>query len=158
MDKPASVYTSFMTTSNYKGFGVSILALSLLVLIGCAGGRRPVLYPNAHFHAVGEAQARTDVDRCLRSAKDFGAPVYGGTDVARDTAAGGAIGGAAAGAWGLVRNDEHDAGNRALAGGAAGGAAGLVRGALRVGKPSRTFRGFVNRCLSERGYDVIGWQ
>ena len=41
-----------------------------------------MLYPNAHFHSVGEVQARADVDRCLRSAKDFGAPVYGGTDVA----------------------------------------------------------------------------
>jgi len=133
---------------------MSILVLSLFALIGCAGGRWPVLYPNAHFHSVGEAQARADVDRCLRSAKDFGAPVYGGTEVARDTAVGGAVGGAAAGAWGLVRKD---AGNRALAGAAAGGAAGLVRGALRVGKPSGTFQGFVNRCLSERGYDVIGW-
>ncbi len=112
-----------------------------------------MLYPNAHFHSVGEARARTDVDRCLRLAKDFGAPVYGGTDVARDTATDEAIGGAAAGAWGLVRDGEKDAGNRALA-----DAAGLVRGALRVGKPSQTFRGFVNRCLSERGYDVIGWQ
>jgi len=111
--------------SNYKRFGMLILALSLLSLVGYTGGRQPVLYPNAHFHSVGEARARADVDHCLRLAKDFGAPVYGGTDVARDTAAGGAIGGAAAGAWGLVRNDEHDAGNRALA-----GAAGLVRGAL----------------------------
>ena len=117
-----------------------------------------MLYPNAHFHSVGEVQARTDVDRCLRSAKDFGAPVYGGTDVARDTVAGGALGGAAAGAWGLVRDGERDAGNRALAGAAAGGAVGLVRGALRAGRPSRTFRSFVSRCLSERGYDVIGWR
>jgi len=58
-----------------------------------------VLYPNAHFNSVGEARARAGVDHCLRSAKDFGAPVYGGADVARDTVAGGAIGGAAAGAW-----------------------------------------------------------
>ncbi|WP_141699238.1 hypothetical protein [Candidatus Thiosymbion oneisti] len=158
MGKPVSVYTILMMASNFKRFGVPILVLSLLVLVGCAGGRRPVLYPNAHFHSVGEARAHADVDHCLRSAKDFGAPVYGGTDVARDTATGGVIGGAAAGAWGLVRDGEKDAGNRALAGAAAGGAAGLVRGALRAGKPSQTFRGFVNRCLSERGYDVIGWQ
>ena len=64
----------------------------------------------------------------------------------------------AAGAWGLVRDGERDAGNRALAGAAAGGAVGLVRGVLRAGRPSHTFRGFVNRCLSERGYDVIGWR
>ena len=133
-----------MMTSNYKRFGVPILALSLIALIGCAGGRRPVLYPNTHFLSVGEARARADVDRCLRSAKDSGAPVYGGTDVARDTAAGGAIGGAAAGAWGLVRNDEHDAGNRVLAGAAASGAAGLVRGPLRAGKSLFTIFGLTS--------------
>ncbi len=145
-----------MMTSYYKLWGVPILTLSLLLSVGC-GARRPVLYPNAHFHAVGEARVREDVDRCIRSAEDFGTPVYGGAEVARDTAVGGAIGGASAGAWGLVRNKE-DAGNRALAGAAAGGAAGLVRGALRVGKPSQTFKGFVSRCLKERGYDVVGWR
>lgn len=131
--------------------------LGILSLAGCSGTRRPVLYPNAHYDAVGETLARSDVDACMGQAGDFGAPVYGSPDITRDTAAGAAVGGAAAGAWGLVR-DESDVGNRALAGAAAGAAAALVRGSLRAGEPSATYKGYVNRCLTERGYEVIGWQ
>ena len=134
-----------------------LLALSLLFLLGCSAGRRPMLYPNTHYQSVGEVRARDDVGHCMRLAEDFGTPRYGDADIARSTAAGAAIGGAAAGAWGLVRN-HGDVGNRALAGAAAGGASGLIQGSLRAGEPSETFKGFVNRCLGERGYDVIGWQ
>jgi len=135
----------------------AVLTASILSLGGCAGASRPVLYPNDHYLGVGETAARTDVDQCMRLARDFGAPVHGGSAVARDGAAGAAIGGAAAGAWALVSGDAA-AGNRALAGAAAGGAAGLVRGSLRAGEPSATYKGFVDRCLGNRGYDVIGWQ
>jgi len=144
-------------TSDHKLLGLLVLSLSLVSLPGCSGARKPVVYPNAHFQSVGDARARADVADCMRLAEGFGAPRYGGADVAQDTAAGAAIGGAAAGAWALVR-DYGDAGNRALAGAASGGAAGLVRGSLRSGEPSGTFRGFVNRCLSDRGYDVVGWE
>jgi len=68
---------------------------------------------------------------------------------------GAAIGGATAGAWGLVRGD---AGQRALAGAAAGAAAGTVRGGMQATETSPIFKNFVNRCLRERGYEVIGWQ
>jgi hypothetical protein len=43
--------------------------------------------------------------------------------------------------------------------GAAGGAAaGLVTGAMKASQPSPLYKAFVNRCLSEKGYDPIGWQ
>jgi len=133
------------------------MTLSILCVNGCSGTLRPVLYPNTHYQAVGESVARTDVDDCMHMAEEYGARVSGGKDIARDTLAGAAIGGAAAAAWGAVRND-GDVGNRAVAGAAAGGAAGLVKGALRAGTPSETSKNFVNRCLIERGYDVVGWQ
>jgi hypothetical protein len=50
-----------------------------------------------------------------------------------------------------------DVGNRAAAGAAAGAAVGLVRGVTRSSEPSSTFKNYVNRCLRERGYDVVGW-
>lgn len=157
MGGAVSVYTLPMMTKYRTWLGVFILALGLLSLAGCTGTRRPVLYPNAHLQSVGEARAHADVDQCMRLAETHGAPVYGGKDVARDTATGAAVAGAAAGAWGLVRKN-GEAGNRALAGAAAGSTAGLVRGILRVGRPSQTLVGFVNRCLSERGYEVVGWR
>ncbi|MEN8107001.1 MAG: hypothetical protein ABFS22_03240 [Pseudomonadota bacterium] len=65
-----------------------------------------------------------------------------------------AVGGASAGAWGLVRG--NDAGKRALAG--AGAAAGTVHGSMQSTESSPVFRNFVRKCLNKRGYEVIGWQ
>ena len=39
---------------------------------------------------------------------------------------------------------------------AVGGSAGAVSGALHE-KPSSTYRHFVQRCLKDKGFDVIGW-
>jgi hypothetical protein len=114
-----------------------------------------VLYPNAHYEAVGEAAARQDVNECMRRAREFGADSGKGKAIAKETVGGAAIGAASAAAWAAVRGS--DAAERAGAGAAAGGAAGLVSGALRSGEPSQIYKSFVQRCLRERGYDVIGW-
>ena len=48
---------------------------------------------------------------------------------------------------------------RAAGAGAAGGAtAGAVSGAFDADEPEGVFKNYVNRCLSEMGYEVIGWQ
>ena len=130
--------------------------LLLLALLGCAGAdTRPVLYPNNHLQTVGRAQAERDTDACLRMARQYGAEADKSSQIANKTATGAAVGGASAGAWGLVRGD---AGQRALAGAAAGAAAGTVRGGMQATETSPIFKNFVNRCLRERGYEVIGWQ
>jgi hypothetical protein len=43
-------------------------------------------------------------------------------------------------------------------GAAAGAAAGVARGAIQSGEPGSVYKGFVQRCLREKGYDVIGWK
>jgi hypothetical protein len=40
----------------------------------------------------------------------------------------------------------------------AGDAAGAAKGTMESGETSPVFRNFVQRCLRERGYEVIGWQ
>ena len=65
------------------------------------------------------------------------------------------MGGASAGAWGLVRGN---AAENALAGAAAGAAAGTVRGAIKNSETSPVYKNFVQKCLRDRGYEVIGWQ
>ncbi|AGA91455.1 hypothetical protein Thimo_2745 [Thioflavicoccus mobilis 8321] len=138
---------------------LSVLGVTFFValsVVGCASSaKRPILYPNDHYGAVGAGVAQQDIDDCMRQARAFGADAGRGEAIAGGTLAGALIGGATAGAWGAVRGD---AAERALAGAAAGGAGGLTRGALRSREPSSTFRNFVQRCLSERGYDVIGWR
>ena len=69
--------------------------------------------------------------------------------------ASGGLAGASAGAWGLVRGN---AAENALAGAAAGAAAGTVRGAIKNSETSPVYKNFVQKCLRDRGYEVIGWQ
>ncbi len=125
-------------------------------LAGCASAPpKPVLYPNNHMQSVGQAQANQDIAACKQLAHSSGVAENKDGEVGKKAVGGAAVGGAAAGAWGLVRGD---AGQRALAGAAAGAAAGTVRGGMQATETSPIFKNFVNRCLRERGYEVIGWQ
>lgn len=117
------------------------------LLLGCSS--KPVVYG-------GGPVAQADIDDCRRLARQAGAGDGQGREVAKDTAVGAAMGGAATGIYGAVRG-YNDAGERAAAGAAAGAAVGLIRGVSRSSEPNDTFKRYVNRCLSERGYDVVGW-
>jgi hypothetical protein len=132
-----------------------LLGVLVFVLFGCASSdTRPVLYPNSHLQSVGLSQAEHDSDSCLRLARQYGAEADTSSEVADKAAAGAAVGGASAGAWGLIRGD---AAERALAGAAAGAAGGLVAGGIQARQPGAVFKRFVERCMADRGYDVIGW-
>lgn len=126
----------------------------LLVLSGCAT-QRPVLYPNVKYNQVGPEVAQRDVDDCIRLAEQHGITHSSGEKVARRGAEGAVIGGAAGAGAGAVRGN---VGERAATGAAAGAAAGAAHGAIRSGEPGSVYKGFVQRCLREKGYDVIGWK
>jgi hypothetical protein len=126
----------------------------LMALAGCAT-QRPVLYPNAKYNHVGSEVAQRDIDDCIRLAESHGITHDSGGKVARRGAEGAAVGGAAGAAAGAVRGN---VGQGAGVGAAAGAAAGATRGAIHSGEPASVYKGFVQRCLRERGYDVIGWK
>ncbi len=127
-----------------------------VLLAGCSSTPpKPVLYPNSHLQRVGQTQADRDIAACKQYARNSGVDEHKDGEVGKKAASGAAVGGAAGGAYGLVRGD---AGQRALAGAAAGAAAGTVRGGIKSTETSPVFKNFVNRCLRERGYEVIGWQ
>jgi hypothetical protein len=121
---------------------------------GCAG-KRPVLYPNRALVSAGPELADDDVDRCIQSAQDYGLDTRRGERVAEHTAARGAVGGAAGAAGGAVLGD---AGTGAATGAAAGAAAGFVRGLLRARDPDPLHRRYVEICLRNQGYQIIGWK
>ena len=126
--------------------------LIILMLAGCASG--PVLYPNAYLNKVGQEQAQRDIDDCRQKADVFVKSDAAKT-MAKDTAIGGAGGAVVGGAMGAVTGSF----GRGIGVGAAGGAAvGLVSGVIKASKPSLLYKAFVNRCLSEKGYEIIGWQ
>jgi len=132
-----------------------VVALTWIV-IGCASSAKPVLYPNAHLKQVGQQQAEADIDDCRQLAESSGADAHDAGRVARPAAQGAATGAAVGGVGSAVRHGNVGAG---VAGGAAvGAAAGVVTGAFRAGDVSPVHRAFVQRCMKERGYDVIGWK
>jgi len=136
--------------------GLSAGFLVLGLAAGCSSAaKRPVFYPNSHIMQVGRAQAERDINECMALADSYDVSRTKDGDVARKTTSGALIGGVGAGVWGIVRGD---AGERALAGALAGGATGAVKGGVDSTRVSPTFQRFVQRCLKDRGYDVIGWE
>jgi hypothetical protein len=140
------------------------LLLAGLTLAGCAsigsGGAspRPVLYPNAAFNRVGEAQAQNEVTACQARASAAGLRAEESSQVAQRAGEGAAVAGVASAVGALVFGRGTEGVLRSGASGAViGGAAGATQAAVRGGRPSAVYRSFVQRCLSEKGFDVIGW-
>jgi hypothetical protein len=126
-----------------------------LALAGCAT-QRPVLYPNAKYKQAGPEIARQDIDDCMRLAEQSGVSHGGGDRAVRRGAEGAAVGGVTGAVAGAV--SRRNVLDTAAAGVAVGAAAGGTHGAIHSGEPDSVFKGFVRRCLSERGYEVIGWK
>jgi hypothetical protein len=132
-----------------------VLWLLIAVIVACSP--KPILYPNAHYREVGEAAAEQDIEECKDMAKDAGAtPSQGKTgQVAGGTVAGGAVGSAAGAVGGAVVGHP---GRGSMVGAASGATAGLLRSLFRKSPPSNAYKQFVQRCLTERGYEPVGWE
>lgn len=131
----------------------ALLALAAAASL-CACAAKPVLYPNPHYNEVGRDQSVTDVKDCRGKADEYvkNSRTTGTAGSAGQGAAMGAAAGAATGAvFGSI-------GRGALGGGIGGAAAGLVGGIFHTRQPAPPYKSFVDRCLHDRGYDVIGWQ
>jgi hypothetical protein len=125
-----------------------------LLAAGCAA-KRPVLYPNRQLQALGQPAAQAEIDACIARAEAYGADPERGGQVADRTVEGAAVGGATGAAAGAVLGS---AGRGAGAGAAAGAAGGFVRGLFRGRDPDPIHRRFVEHCLRDAGYEVIGWR
>ena len=134
---------------------MTLVLAGLLALGGCASSQSPVLYPNAKLKQVGREQASRDIEECRKLADD-----YVQSTAAKDVTKGAAVGGAAGAAIGAVGGavSGRGAGTGAAVGAATGATAGAVHGAAKQTEPSPVYKRYVDRCLGERGYAVIGWQ
>ena len=115
---------------------------------------KPALYPNEHLTDVGREQADADIRQCMELAKEHEVKAEQSKKLAKSTAVG-AGGGAVAGAVGGAISG--NVGEGIAAGAASGAAAGLFYGLLASG-PSAAYKNFVNKCLREKGYEVVGWE
>jgi len=144
---------------------LQLLPIALVVLLaGCATtgpnspSAKPVLYPNATLARVGEALAKAEVDDCMARAVQAGlTPDQKNNAVGRRAGEGAAAAGVASVVGALITGRSSDALRAGAAGAAVGGSAGAVSGAFHSDKVNPVYRQFVQRCLSEKGFDVIGW-
>ena len=137
-----------------KAHQFAVTVLVPLLIGGCAA-KRPVLYPNAIHQQRGEAVAERDIDACMEFASAHGVENAQAGRIASNTAKRGAAGGAAGAVGGAIAGR---AGRGAAIGAATAATWGLVQGIFRSNEPDPLFRSFVNVCLQERGYQLIGWR
>jgi len=124
-----------------------------LLLVGC-GAQQPTLYPNDHLNKVGAAQAEADIAECSALADQY-VKSGKGAKVAKQAAVSAGTGAAVGGVVGAI---EGNAGTRAAQGAAGAATAVLVSSAFRAKEPTPMFKNYVNTCLGERGYRVLGWE
>lgn len=136
----------------------------LLALSGCAAtgpnsaSAKPVIYPNATLNRVGDAQARAEVDSCIARATQAGLTQnQASNETARRAGEGAATAGVASAVGALITGRGSDILRAGATGAAIGGTAGAVSGAFNNDKVNPVYRQFVQRCLSEKGFEVIGW-
>ena len=133
---------------------IASFAVTILLFLAGCGARKPALYPNDYLKQVGEERAKQDIQECDRQAAEY-VKSQPGLDTAKSTGVGAVAGAVVGGAVGAVTGDF---GRGVAAGAAGGGASGFLAGLFRASEPSPVHKGFVDRCLREKGYEVIGWQ
>ncbi len=130
-------------------------ALLLAGLLAGCGSPQPVLYPDDYYDYVGAEVAEADVEACMAMADQAGHDSDQAAGVATNTAVGAGVGAAGGAAVGAIFGS---AGRGAAAGGVGGAVGGLFRGLMKSNEPTPVYKNFVNRCLSDKGYQTIGWE
>lgn len=141
-----------------------VVPVAALFMTGCAStgasspSAKPVLYPNATLERVGQAQGRIEADACMARALQAGLTAdQKNNEVSRRAGEGAATAGVASVVGALITGRSGNVLRAGAAGAAIGGSAGAVSGAFHNNQASSVYRQFVQRCLSEKGFDVIGW-
>ncbi|WFS63034.1 hypothetical protein LF599_02425 [Pseudodesulfovibrio thermohalotolerans] len=132
-----------------------IAVLAGLLLAGC-GPKRPVLYPNAHLDEVGMQVAQADIDDCIMKAEAAGANASDTGAAVGNVGKSAAIGAAAGAVFAAIMG--NDVGRAAAATGGAAAAGSAVSEGFKSSDPASIHKNFVDRCLRDKGYEVIGWK
>ncbi len=136
-------------------------SVGLMLVSGCAT-TRPIVYPNERAREVGPSGVAADIDECLRLGEEFTSGGGRGEQVAKDAAGRGVVsagvGAAVGAAGGAIYGDAARGAAAGAAGGATAGVLSAVVDGVRRREPDRVYANFVTRCLSEKGYQVLGWE
>jgi hypothetical protein len=142
-----------------RKFQAIVISGLFLSLAACAGPG-PLLKSNAKLQMQGREMAKFEVIICEQKAEAAGLKSGTGSRSGNVVAGAGLglISGAAAGASSGIIGGLPGVTIGAAAGGALGLIIGSVGGAYRPLDPDPAYADAVVRCLSEKGYEVSGWQ
>jgi uncharacterized protein YcfJ len=129
---------------------MKILVLVGLTLILASCASRPTLYPNDKLKSVDKETAKKDTEKCIHDADKY-LESSEGKKIAKSAGAGAIIGGAIGAVGGFFTGN---IGGGLARGGAMGAAGGGAAGAI---SPDELKHRYVNQCLADKGYQVIGW-
>ena len=110
-----------------------------------------MLYPNSTLKSVGNGQAGLDIDACMQDADEY-LESPKAKKILSSAGGGAVLGGAIGAVTGLLTGDLGGSLGR---GAAIGATAGGVGQAI---SPDQLKRSYVNRCLADKGYQVMGWE
>ena len=134
---------------------VPLILLTLICLVAaCASQKRPIAYPNDHLREVGQGAAQADIDACLRLADEHQVVADASGTAVKETTTDTATGMATGAATGALTGG----GIGAAVGVLSAGIRGATRGFTTPREPDAAFQSFVEQCLNEKGYKLVGWQ
>lgn len=135
-----------------------LLALTALLLGACASPPRPVVYDEPLRGKATASRVDQDLQACQQRADTrVGLNARRADHARRSVAQTGAIGFVSTAAASLV-NGSRDVWQRARAGAAAGLTGAAVKAAFEWNDPDEVYRAHVERCMEDRGHDVLGWR
>lgn len=134
------------------------LILLLALGLGACASQAPVVYSKRSDSIEMNERTRRDVADCARLADArVGRNGMTAASVGSKSAGAGAVGFVAT-AVGAAVSSSKSAWERARVA-AAGGAAGMAtKLLLEWNEPDEVYQGYVERCLENRGHDVLGWR
>lgn len=137
---------------------LTAFSMATLALSACSTPE-PILRPNPKLQLKGREAAQLDLDACRYKAEGAGLNpnTASRTGNMASGAAIGVVGGAAVGASSGLIGGATGVAIGAAAGAGLGLIIGLVGGAYKPLDPDPAYADFVVRCLTEKGYDVQGW-
>lgn len=123
--------------------------LVVLAIYSCSS--KPVLYPNKTYKDMGKTRASEEIDQCMSDADEF-LESPKGKKILGSAGKGAVLGGAIGAVSGLLSGSlASGLGRGAAIGATAGGVGESI-------SPDQLKRSYVNRCLAEKGYQVMGWE
>ena len=126
--------------------------ISLILMIAALGScaSKPVLYPDENLKSRGKAAAEADINQCISDADKY-LESSAGKKIAKSAGFGAVVGGAVGAVAGVFTGNIA---RGAAQGAAMGGVGGAAAGAM---SPDQIKHRYVNKCLADKGYQVIGW-